>query len=60
MAEEELLFRYFEAGEGASTCNRKSRVDLSFFCEVACSDADRLLTPALKGQLLMKTRSSWR
>ena len=53
------MFRYFEAEEGARYFNKKILVDLSFFCEAACFDAKRLLTPALKGQLLMKTRSSW-
>ena len=50
-----LLFRYFEAEEGARYCNKKILVDLSFFCEAACFDAKRLLTPALKGQLSMRS-----
>ena len=50
-----LLFRYFEAEEGARYCNMKILVDFSFFCEAACFDAKRLLTSRLKGQLSMRS-----
>ena len=38
-------------------CGRTILFDVSFFCEAARFDAKRLLTPALKGRLLINIKS---